>query len=86
MSPKPTPPEVLIHEAARRAQQRLTEHIERFAAAYIKLTDIPPNEAVMCTQMVPGEDGHSIIQRIWFVHKDNVPDLPGKYGPIVEKG
>lgn len=61
--PKPTPPEVLVAEAAVRAQQRLTEHIERFAAGYIKLTDIPANEAVLCSQMKDG------VMRLWFERK-----------------
>lgn len=59
-------PEKLIHEAAKRAQQRLTEHIERFAAAYIKLTDIPADEAVMMSRM--RDDG---TQMIWFERKTN---------------
>lgn len=55
------PPEKMVAEATRFAQQRLTDHIERFAAAYIKLTDIPANEAVMCSEL--RSDGQ---MRIWF--------------------
>lgn len=79
MPRSPVAPEVIIGEAVQRAQQRLTEYIERFAAAYIKLTDIPPDEAVLCTQMMG--DG---VMRMWFCKKSELPDLPGKYGPIVE--
>lgn len=63
----PTPivtPERLLIEAAKRAQQRMTEHIERFAAAYIKLTDIPPDQAVMCHEIKDG------VSRIWFERKE----------------
>lgn len=63
--PKPTvAPEVMLQQAAQRAQQRLCEHIERFAAAYIKLTKIKPEEAVLCHRFDP--DG---TQRIWFEKK-----------------
>lgn len=56
-----TSPEVLLREAARRASQRLTEHIERFAAAYVKQTKIKPDEACMCYKMQ--DDGS---MRVWF--------------------
>jgi hypothetical protein len=58
-------PETLLREAAKRAQQRVTEHLERFAAAYIKTTKLKPEEAVMCYRFDP--DG---TQRIWFQKKD----------------
>lgn len=59
-------PEKMVLEAAKRAQQRLTEHIERFAAGYIKLTNIPANEAVMMHKIL--DDG---TQMIWFESRNN---------------
>ncbi len=58
-----TSPETLLLQAAKRSQQRIGEHIERFAAAYIKLTGIPANEAVMHYKVVDGD------VRIWFEKK-----------------
>ncbi len=60
-----TDPAVLLQQAAKRAQQRVTEHIERFASAYVKLTGIPADQAVMHYKLE--SDGHV---RIWFEKKE----------------
>lgn len=39
-------------------------HIETFAAAYFKHTNIAPDKAVMCKQL-----GHDGVERIWFEEK-----------------
>jgi hypothetical protein len=67
--PKPiATPERLILDAAKRAQQRLTEHIERFAAAYINLTDIPADQAVLCHKIETDANGGA-TSKIWFERK-----------------
>jgi hypothetical protein len=48
-----------------------TEHyqlLNRFAAAYLKMTDIPPQDAVLVQQIVTTPDG-AVQYRYWFEPK-----------------
>ena len=45
------------------------EYIEKFAAAYLKHTNIPPDEAVMNMQYVNSEGG-KLKLRVWFERKN----------------
>jgi hypothetical protein len=77
--PPPTPPlapedpapiweqlEPVLKEPASRWDAALVHNLrlEMFAAAYLKMTDIPPADAVLCQQM--GSDG---VMRWWFERK-----------------
>jgi hypothetical protein len=48
----------------RRIMEGRSHHLEAFAAAYLSLTDIPPEEAVLVEQ----RDGNII--RWWFERKE----------------
>lgn len=50
--------------------QLIRDHIERFAAAYVQLTNIKPDEAIMNISRGLSLDG-SLITRIWFERKND---------------
>ena len=63
--------ERLLRQAVKFAQQRVATHIERFAAAYIKACDIPPEECVMHYKI--NSDG---VVDIWFTRKGEQTNEP----------
>jgi hypothetical protein len=45
------------------------EHLEMLAAAYLLKTDVPPDEVMLCEQMVYDDDGGMRMQ-YWFAKKE----------------
>lgn len=66
--PSPENSEPMMADLIRQIQKDLVQHIEEFAAAYIKHTSIQPDQAVMVVKHTRDENG-DIIQKIWFEHK-----------------
>ena len=60
-----TPADILLNQAYEALQKQQHEHLEAFAAAYLLMTNIPPQDAVLVQQR--SDDGMTI--RWWFERK-----------------
>lgn len=56
-----------LHEWLKGIKERFSDHLEMYAAAYLKETDIPPSEAVMVVTTTYKD--RKIIQEITFKRK-----------------
>ena len=54
---------------AENLMKEYNKHVNAFAAAYLKMTNLPPDQVIMVVERTTAETGR-LVERIWFEKKN----------------